>query len=253
MTDDRTMNELRAAAKSRGINTFQMSKEALIAALDGGTHDAPADPSPRTREERVSMKQPPLRALREEAKIEGIDSSGMTKDELLAALSVKDDEAEAQMEAEKVQRDSARARREAERPTVREDTGRRARVPLGDPRPKMAAPQRLGYHRRWINDAGDRLRAAEDAGYQFVEDEHEVDESGRGVRRSMTVGTKEDGSPLRAFLMEIRNEFYEADQAVKQAKIDEVDAAMRRGDVRGAQPQDQDKFYVPAEGIRVRS
>ena len=190
MTDNRTMQELRAEAKKRGINTFQMSKAALVEALEGGAHEAAAEPTGGGR---------------------------------------------------------------GERPTTREETGRRARVPLGDPRPKMAAPKRAGYHRRWVNDAGDRLRAAEEAGYQFVEDEIEVDEAGRGTRRSMTVGTKEDGSPLRAFLMEIRNEFYEADQAVKQAKIDEVDAAMRRGDVQGAQPQDKEKFYVPDEGISIRS
>ena len=192
MTEDRTMSELRTEAKERGINSFGMTKVALLDALGGSC--GPTDPA--TREETDPR---------------------------------------------------------AARPTTREETGRRARVPLGDPQPKMAAAKRAGYHRRWINDVGDRLRAAEAAGYQFVEDEKEVDEAGRGVRRSMTVGTKEDGSPLKAFLMEIRNEFYEADQAVKQAKLDEMDAAMRRGDVRGAQPQDQDKYYVPDEGISIRS
>jgi hypothetical protein len=193
MTEKRTMKELRAEAKERGINTFQMSKATLIKALG----------QPKAEETNDGGDQ-------------GLNPR-------------------------------------AERPTTREETGRRARVPLGDPRPKMAAPERMGYRRRWINDTGDRLRAASTAGYEFVEDEIEVDEAGRGKRRSMTVGTKEDGSPLKAFLMEIRNEFYEVDQAVKQGKIDEVDAAMRRGEVHGAQPQDEDKYYVPDEGISVRS
>ena len=194
MTDERTMQELRAEAKERGIKSFQMSKKALAEALSADSgHQGMEDPAP--------ADAPPVGR--------------------------------------------------GERPTTREETGRRARVPLGDPRPKMALSKRPGYVRRWINDAGDRLRAAEEAGYQFIEDEREADEAGRGRRVSMTVGTKEDGSPLRAFAMEIREEFYKADQAVKQGKIDEVDAAMRRGDIQGAQPQDTDKFYVPDEGISV--
>lgn len=140
----------------------------------------------------------------------------------------------------------------AARPDTRDETGRRERVPLGDPRTKMAAPHRAGYVRRWLNDAGDRIHAAEAAGYQFVEDERQVDEGGRGTRRSMTVGTKEDGRPLIAYLMEIREEFYEADQAAKQSKLDEVDTAIKRGAPRGVKDQERDKFYQPDEGGSVR-
>lgn len=136
------------------------------------------------------------------------------------------------------------------RPTDRDGTGRAARVPLGGHRAKLQAPSRPGYHRRWINDHGARIANAERGGYQFVEDEDEINETGRGAKRFVTVGTKEDGTPLKAYLMEIRQEFFDQDQQAKQSKNDEVDAAIKRGDVEGAQPQDQEKYYVPAEGIR---
>lgn len=133
----------------------------------------------------------------------------------------------------------------AARPTGRDGQGRKERVPLGGHRAKLAAPERAGYHRRWINDHGDRIAQATQGGYQFVEDDTEVDETGRGAKRFMTVGTKEDGTPLKAYLMEIRQEFFDEDQRAKQSKIDDTDAAIERGEVKGAQPQDQDKFYRP--------
>lgn len=181
------------------------------------------------------MSKNAMKYLRVRAKALKINSFQMSKVNLIAAIEAKE------------------GNPRADHLTARDETGRKERVPLGAPRPKMAAPTRAGYVRRWMNDDGDRIRQAEAGGYQFVEDEREIDESGRGVRVSQTVGTKEDGSPLRAFLMEIRQEFYDADQASKQSKIDEVQTAIERGDIRGAQSQDQDKYYVPDEGISVRS
>jgi len=171
-----------------------------------------------------------MKELRARAKALRINSFHMKKVDLIAAIEAKEGNSR------------------ADRPTGRDETGRKERVPLGAPRPKMGAPKRAGYVRRWMNDDGDRIRLAEQGGYQFVEDERDIDESGRGARVSQTVGTKEDGSPLRAFLMEIRQEFYDADQAAKQSKIDEVQSAIERGDIRGAQSQDQAKFYVSDEG-----
>ena len=138
----------------------------------------------------------------------------------------------------------------AARSDGRGGVGRAERVPLGSYRQKLTAPERAGFHRRWINDNGDRIVQAEAGGYQFVEDERDRDEAGRGVKRFMTVGVKEDGSPLKAYLMEIRQEFFDEDQKAKQSKIDEVEAAIKRGKV---ESEDQSKFYVPTEGISIRS
>lgn len=135
---------------------------------------------------------------------------------------------------------------------------RRERVPLGVPRTKLAVPKRAGYERRWINDDNKgRLQAASEGGYTFVTDPNlKVGEDGGGdktdSRVSRIVGRAEGGKPLRAFLMEIPSELYKKDQASKQAALDEVDRAIRKG---GLVPQGEEHRYVPdgGKGIKVRS
>lgn len=46
---------------------------------------------------------------------------------------------------------------------------------------------------------------------------------------SQIVGTKEGGEPLRAYLMEIREDWYKEDQAAKTKRTDEIEAQIRRG------------------------
>lgn len=133
---------------------------------------------------------------------------------------------------------------------------RKERVPLGVPRAKLKTPQRPGYRRRWINDTPGRLQAAQEGGYTFVDDpDLRVGEDGGGdkpdSRVSRIVGRAEGGKPLRAFLMEIPSELYKKDQASKQAALDEVDRAIRKGSL---VPQGEEHRYVPESGkaIRVR-
>lgn len=140
-----------------------------------------------------------------------------------------------------------------ERSEAREDVGRRQRVPLGGHRQKLQAKQHAGFHRRWFNDVDTRLLDAKGAGYDYVRDEKAKGEDGTDSRLSRVVGVKEDGSPMRAFLMEIRQDWYDEDQAAKQKLIDETDSAIRRGNVRGANPKDRSSYYVPSEGISVRT
>ncbi len=140
----------------------------------------------------------------------------------------------------------------AARETGRDGAGRAERVPLGTPNAKMSARKRPGYARRWINDTGDRVVRAEQGGYQFVEDEKMRDESGRGKRVSMTVGTKQDGTPLWAYLMEIREEFHEEDQRAKQSAINETEAAINRGEPTGV-AEERDKFYRPSTAGEIHT
>lgn len=131
------------------------------------------------------------------------------------------------------------------RPTTREETGRRKRIPLGAPQAKLAAEQRAGYVRRWINDANGRVQNAIAAGYEHVED---AGSFGRGEKVKRQVGTHPDGSPMQAYLMEIRQEFYVEDQALKARELDKLDAAMRRPTPQGATaPEDRNGFY--GEGL----
>lgn len=120
----------------------------------------------------------------------------------------------------------------------RESNGR---VPLGTPGMKMSirdyGGQLEGYVPRWINDKGGRIHQALGGGYEpvFKDDRVVAGESGgdrnsdMGSWVSQIVGTKEDGSPLRAYLMKIKREWYDDDQKAKQQQVDAVDEAIRGG------------------------
>lgn len=135
----------------------------------------------------------------------------------------------------------------------RDSTGRSARVPLGVPRNKMVAPSRRGYVRRWINDEDNRLELAQNAGYSFVMDKPHVGESAesgdtnQGSRTSMLVGTHENGSPMHAYLMEIKKDWYDEDQIEKLKPVDEIDNAIRKG----RHGENQDGRYIPKSGIKI--
>lgn len=171
--------------------------------------------------------------LRAEAKKRGINSFGMGAEALRTALNAGGGE-------------ETPAR--ADRAESREQTGRRKRVPLGTPQQKLAYPQRPGYARRWFNDVGNRIHDAGQAGYEHVE----KDEDGREVRVSTRVGTQEGGAPMIAYLMEIRQEFYDEDQATKQQAVDAIDDAILRRDQAPVDSAEPGKFYTPDEGVSIK-
>lgn len=141
-----------------------------------------------------------------------------------------------------------------------QESPRRQRIPVGVPRLKLNAPNKEGYVRRWVNDDNTRLQDFEAGGYSFVHNVQAGDARGANditaresvdSRVSRVVGKNEDGTPLRAYLMEIRKDWYDEDQRAKQARIDEQEAQMRRGaDSEGNQPG-RDGRYVPREGITI--
>lgn len=128
---------------------------------------------------------------------------------------------------------TSRLSREMQAEDTREGVGRRKRTPLS------AIQQRLqirhsppGYVCRWINDSGGRLQSALDGDYQFVTDE------GVMAERAGTTGTESDKrisyivdktNGMKAYLMAIRQEFYDEDQTAKQRKIDDLDRALKSG------------------------
>lgn len=151
------------------------------------------------------------------------------------------------------------------RSDVREDrpdsrdatTGRDERIPLGISRLKLKVPEIAGYRLRWINDEPGRIHAARQGGYDFVLND-EVDgkfgdtdidnvnaDLGSRVSRSVSKSTG-----LKAYLMKIPIEYYEADQRAKQKQIDEVDQAIHNGKLKNFVNQ-----YVPenGKGIQIRT
>lgn len=115
-----------------------------------------------------------------------------------------------------------------------------------------SALQEAGFHCHWINDVTGRIQEAQDCGYEFVSLSEikagptlgapSADEKDRVSRR---VGVAEDGSELRAYLMKIRQDWYEENQAYYQERCDAVDRAIAAGTV-----EHVDHAYHPKDGIR---
>jgi hypothetical protein len=103
------------------------------------------------------------------------------------------------------------------------------------------AHQIEGYHTHIFNDSPGRIAFAQDVGYEFVSPDEIGGVSINVVSRNtdvgdkvrFLVGTAETGEALYAYLMKIRQEFYEEDQNEAQAKIDLVDEAIRGGRLTG--------------------
>jgi len=143
-------------------------------------------------------------------------------------------------EADKTKSGDPRSAREA----TREETGRRERVPMGVPRPKLSAVIRPGYKGRWVNDDGDRVQEAQRAGYEFAEDQSA---SGRDKKQSRRVGVRPDGKPLIAYLMEIRQEYYDEDEAARMAAVNGQEAADMSGTPHGVDERERSGFYNPSQ------
>jgi len=113
----------------------------------------------------------------------------------------------------------------------REESKRKERIPMGVRRQRLTLPERKGFHRHWFNDSPGRIEQALEAGYTPIIDESTRDEEGRAQAVTARVGVAPDGSVLMAHAMEIPVEFYDQDQAEKQAPLDEFDAELRRGTI----------------------
>jgi len=130
----------------------------------------------------------------------------------------------------------------------REEAGRNTRVPLGVARAKLSVPTRPGYVRRWVNDTEGRLMQAEQGGYQFATDQSlqigavDVDNVNRdlGARISRVV---DKSTGQKAYLMEIKEDFYAEDQAAKVRQVAETDRLIKTGKL-----DDEKHRYVPDQG-----
>lgn len=105
---------------------------------------------------------------------------------------------------------------------------RRRRSTSGANALKLSAPTRQGYTRRWVNDDGNRLAGADELAYDFVH-EAGITSSDPGTRISRLVGTKANGEPLRAYLMETPDELYAEGVAEKEARARKTDEAIAAG------------------------
>ena len=117
-----------------------------------------------------------------------------------------------------------------------------------------------GYHMHIFNDEPGRIQTAIDGGWEFVT----PDEVG-GVKDSVTsgntdigdkvrflVGTSEKGDGLYAYLLKIKQEWWEEDQAEIQKRNDRVDDAIRGG-VNVKEGTSSEGFYTPRGGINYKT
>ena len=112
---------------------------------------------------------------------------------------------------------------------------------------------RLDFERfkyRWINDNEARFMAKtkEDDWSLVPNDGVKEDSADLGTAVSQIVGSKPDGSALRAYLCRKPKKWYEDDQAEKQAELDEQLSQIRRGNDRNGASQSD---YIPNAGIKI--
>ena len=138
---------------------------------------------------------------------------------------------------------------------------RRRKGQTGGFRSKLDVDQsmldRENYEYRFVNDDPGRihqLNVQDD--WDFVDDPSKsVKQDGTdiGSRVSTVVGKDDKGHPTRGYLMCKRRDFYEADKAEEQSRIDRQMDQIKRGptaDTRGigAEPA---SIHRPSEGIRI--
>lgn len=132
-------------------------------------------------------------------------------------------------------------------------TKRNKRVPFGIARTKLAVDQQIeGFHLHWVNDTPGRLGQALAGDYSFVEPAEIGLEDTRENKVMLLVGTQEDGSPMNAYLMKIPLEFYYDDQTAGQSPLDQIDNAIRGGQL-SAPGDSSEGRYVPKEGISYKT
>ena len=111
------------------------------------------------------------------------------------------------------------------------ETTRTRRTPINGTRNRLnVRGQEEGYVYRIVNDVDDRIQSLQEMGYEIVTD------------KGVTVGDKrianptQEGSPIKvsvgqgvqAYVMRQKKEFFDEDQASKNARNDELEAQMKR-------------------------
>jgi hypothetical protein len=135
----------------------------------------------------------------------------------------------------------------------------RRRVPLGRHRRKLSVDH-LNIPKdkvvRWVNDHPGRVMQAIEGGYQHVRQpagairagEEELITKNMGDSVSAIVGKGEGDRPITAYCMVIDKDLYDEDQDYKQKQLDELDNAIKTGNVEPGEGQ-----YVPEGGIKYEN
>lgn len=123
---------------------------------------------------------------------------------------------------------------------------RPARTPLGA-RNVLTVPERDGYHRCWVSDSptlpvGSTLHDYISAGYMFVADDKKikVGDSSINAANPMSTAVSRPSGRYTLYLMEVLQEYYDADRKAEQDEIRQNEVDMFQpmsdggyGDVKG--------------------
>lgn len=107
----------------------------------------------------------------------------------------------------------------------------RKRTPINGRNILSVTNKEAGYEYRFVNDVGDRVELFKERGWELV-DAADVRIGDRRVDSATTLGSKAQASVdkvgTKAFLMRIKNEWYQEDQADKAKSIAEQELAMKQ-------------------------
>jgi hypothetical protein len=107
--------------------------------------------------------------------------------------------------------------------------GRTQRVPVGTRNVLTVAGKDPNYEYRIINDSGDRVQEFLDAGYELV-DKDSVRVGDKRVNSASSEGSVSQisvGQGQKAYVVRIKREWFEEDQARKQARVNEMENATK--------------------------
>lgn len=140
-------------------------------------------------------------------------------------------------------------------------TSERVRNVFNGTKAKLTVGRQIpGFHLHIFNDEPGRIQTALEGGWEFVHPD-EVGGVGERVTSVNTdlgdkvrflVGTGDNGDGAYAYLLKIKQEWYDEDQAALQERNDLVDSAIRNG-TNAKDGTSSDGFYTPREGIKYQT
>ncbi len=111
------------------------------------------------------------------------------------------------------------------------DNKRPRRTPINGSRNVLTVNgKEPGYQYRVVNDTGDRIQMFIDQGYEVVSDD-KIKVGDRRIANPTKEGTPVQvsvGGGQKAFVMRIKDEYYQEDQAAKLKHVADLEAGMKK-------------------------
>lgn len=108
-------------------------------------------------------------------------------------------------------------------------TEKKQRIPVSGNRDVLTARgKEAGWVYRWVNDTNHRILTFKEGGFEHA-NSSDIDIGSIGVDNPSIVGgivSKDVGQGTTAYLMRIKQEFYDEDQKVKVSKVDATEEAL---------------------------